>query len=304
MRRLAGLALACSLAATAVAARAAEPPAVLAAADRDVEGARAVHVAVAQNRIESSVEIGRVAADNSAGGGLLGAILIASMDNKREILADSATQRAEATIAPLRGALDGFDVDALALATTQAALTGIAWFHPQDVTLSKDASVGGREAFLAAAPGQQAAFVTYRYDLSPDFTQIRVFAEVSLARKGKPRGKRGEPSIEPLYTQPMVAIVQLGTRSYEPRDNVARWSADGGERARAALTTAFARLERLIPHALDLSAADAKGLTDKKHEKAFAAGEYGPLIRRGFAQPDDVLIWSDGLVYVQTLPTS
>ncbi|HYD25473.1 MAG TPA: hypothetical protein VEB68_11815 [Croceibacterium sp.] len=293
MRILAAIVLACSL--VPPAALAADPPRALAAADREAAGGRDVRVTLAQREIETSFDVGRVAAN--FGGGLLDSLIIASMDNKRQVLSNSAWQRAEAAALPLREALQGFDVDALALATTRSALAQATWFSPREVTASNDGSPAALRAFIASSPADHLAFVSYRYDLSPDFTQIRVYADLSLARKP---GRNRE--IAPFYEQHLASIVQLSERSYEHRDNVARWSANDGALARTALARAFAQLEQLIPYALGLSHADVNALADKKREKVFAAGLYGPLVRRGQQRPDDVLIWADGLVYVQSLP--
>jgi hypothetical protein len=277
-----------------VGAGAKEAPLVLAAADREVADGRAVLVTVPQDRIGTSFDIGRIAPNVS--GGLLDALIISARDNRREVLSDSALQQAEATVRPLREALDGFDVDALALAATQRALAGVAWFRLHDITIGRDESTPARRAFASSAPSDQLVFVTYSYDLSPDFTQIRVFSVVTIARRTNNGG------LVTLMEQPLVSIAQLARRSYNHRENVAAWSANGGEPAEAALTRAFAQFEWLVPKALELRGSDIAAFADRKREKAFAAGLYGPLVERGHAKPDDVLIWNDGLVFVQSVP--
>jgi hypothetical protein len=290
------LVLAVALVAAPVAATAKDhPPLVLAAADREVPGGRAVLVTLTQDRIATSVEIGRVASAGNAGG-VLDAIIIRAQDDRPEILRDSASQQAEVTVRPVRASLDGFDVDGLALATTQRALDQVGWFRPQRLELARDPSTQFRRTFATAAGSDQFAFVTYNYDLSPDFTQIRVVAEVHLAR----RTSRG--NLVPLMEQRLVSIAQLSRRSYEHRENVAAWSADDGALAKAALTRAFAQFEWLLPQALELSGSEVTAFADPKRAKTFSAGLYGPLIERGHNKPDDLLIWSDGLVFVQSMP--
>jgi hypothetical protein len=294
MRFLACAILALTLASAPVGAGAREAPIVLAEDDRSIGEERAVLVTLAQDRIETSFELGRVAPNMS--GGLLDTLIIASRDNRREILSDTASRQAESTVRPLREALNGFDVDALASAATRAALAGVTWFRPQEIRIGKDESTRARYAFGSSVNSPQLAFLTYRYDLSPDFTQIRVFADITVARKAK--GGR----LVILMEQRLASIAQLARRSYDHRENVAAWRADDGALAQAALTSAFAQFEWLVPKALELREPEVISLTDTRREKAFAAGLYGPLVERGRVRPDDVLLWSGGLVFVQTMP--
>ncbi|MBJ7500204.1 MAG: hypothetical protein JHC57_10685 [Sphingopyxis sp.] len=301
MRALTSLFLAAALAPlpASAAPKAPDAPVTLAEQYRHVDGGRAVQIGLAQTQIETSIDIGRVAA--STGGDLIGALIVSGMDDKRERLADSATERANAAAAPLRDTLRGFDVDALALSTTQAALAQPDWLQPQAISATRDVSPASRSAFAFAATTPQVAFVTYRYALSPDFTQIRVIAEVLI--EAKPPAKRRAAG--PLYRQTLSSIVQLGKRSYDHRENVARWNADDGKLAKAALAAGFAGIERLVPHALALTPADIKAFAAKDREKGFGAGFYGPLVARDADDPANLTLWAkDGLIHIRTLPGS
>lgn len=281
--------------------KAPDAPVTLAEQNRRVDGGHAVQVGLAQTQIETSIDIGRVAA--STGGDLIGALIVSGMDDKRERLSDSATERANAAAAPLRDTLRGFDVDALALSTTQAALAKADWLRPQAFAATKDVSSASRSAFAFAATTPQVAFVTWRYALSPDFTQIRVIAEIAL--EAKPPARRRSAASPLLYRQTLSSIVQLGKRSYDHHENVARWNADDGKLAKAALAAGFGEVERLIPYALSLTPADIKAFTAKDREKGFGAGFYGPLIRRDADDPANLLLWAkDGLIHIRTLPGS
>lgn len=294
MRIAAGLYLALMLAPTAAVA-AKDMPAFVAASDRAV--ARTLQLAVPQGQIETNIEVGRVAVDPYGGGPYCG-LLIHYMDDKREILSRSLHERAEATVGPLRETLRNFDVDELALATTRAAVSKIEWFQAQDIIPTKDPSSRSRAAFLDASATPQVAFVTYHYDIAQDFTYIRVIADVALVRKPASNAKSAALP-EPFYRQSISSIVQLRTRSYEHRENVARWTASEGKLAKASLIAAFGQIERLIPYELGLSQADIKHYTAKNLPKAFAAGFYGPLIEGVEAGAGGTLIWSNGLIYVQ-----
>jgi hypothetical protein len=302
MKKLIGLCVAMAMASTGgLAARAADKvPGIVAQSDRVVAGGRPVGMSLPQRQIGISIDVGRIA-ESANGGGALGWFIISRMDDRRETMSTAARLRAEAAAGPLRQTLERFDVDALALATTKVAFAKPDWFQARDIVASKDTPSENQTALYASVSAPQYAFIDYHYDLSPDFTQIRVFADLRLARQVMVKGKiAGPPQI--FYRQFLASIVQLRERSYEPRENAARWAADDGKLAKSALTTAFARLQTMIPYALSLSQADVDDLAAKKHEKAYAAGFYGSLIARDKNDPDDVLIWSKGLVHSQ--PTS
>ncbi|MFA6115760.1 MAG: hypothetical protein WC729_17320 [Sphingomonas sp.] len=298
MRIAAGLCIALLLAPAAVAAK--DVPGVIASGDRAV--ARSLQLALPQDAIETNIEVGRVASD-SYGGGLLGALIIESMDDKKETMSQSLHERAEATVKPLREALKTFDVAGLALATTRGAVAKTDWFQAQDIIVTDDPSPRSRAAFLNASATPQVAFVTYRYDLAPDFTYLRVIADIALVRKPA-AGARSTSLPEPFYGQSISSIVQLRTRSYEHGENVASWAASDGKLARASLTAAFGQIERLIPFALGLGPADIKLYTAKNRPKAFAAGFYGPRIDIGEGAQAGTLLWSNGLIYVQPAPAT
>lgn len=302
MRLITGLTIATLLAAlpAGAAAKPADAPAVVAERDRADTDPRAVLLLLAQSEIETSFDVGRVA--SAYGGGILDSLIISAMDDKKQVMSANLREKALVTVRPLRTALASFDVDALALATAQAALAKPGWLNPLPFTVTKDASPAVHSAFVAGAETPGLALVAYRYDLSPDFTQIRLTADIALARKPAAKGGKPVTTATDHYRQRITSIVQLPKRSYEPRDNVASWAADDGKRAKAALTAAFAETGRLIPYALGLAPAEIAGFTAKNREKAFAAGLYGPLIERAADGSDAVLIWADGLVHVRTLP--
>ncbi|WP_294123286.1 hypothetical protein [Sphingomonas sp.] len=291
--RILAMMLACCLASTLAhsPALAADVPDVVGAKDRAIASGHPAQVIVGQRQIESTIDIGRVASSDSGGGGILGSIIIAGMDDKKQVLSQSARAQAEAEIAPLRQALNGFDIDALALATTEAALAKSSWLHPNKISLASSGA--------SADTAPTSALVIYRYETSPDFTQVRVVADVRLV---SPPAKKGAPSPAPIYRELITSVVLLRSPSLDASENVARWSADDGKLAKAALTNAFASLEQLIPFTLDISEADAKAIAAKGRAKAFAAGYYGPSIQQGGAKPGETLIWAKGFVNVQPSP--
>jgi hypothetical protein len=289
------LAMALAPAAAQAAPKPPKPPKVLpvlAQADRNIAGGRAVQVSLPQLNIMTSIDLGRIAPINN-GGGLAGALIIGAMDNRQELMSESAALSADATAGPLRTVLREFNVEGLALRATQAGLQKLDWFQPGEVKLTKMNVPRAHDVFMGETAAPQVAFVDYDYGLSPDFSHIRVNAWISLADpKAAPGSYR--------YLQLVSSVVQLQKRSYDHTENVKSWSNDNGKLAKEALTIAFGQFERLIPLALGLSEADVKAITAKDREKAFGAGLYGPLVERTNTTPQSLVIWSRGLISVVT----
>jgi len=272
----------------------------IADSDRIPAGGRDVQISVEQSQIGTSFDTGRVA--RPPGGGLLDSLIIGAMDNKRELIGASLAERADGTASPLRKILEGVDVDALAVRHTKAAFAKLDWFELNQIIFTKNPDQDNRFALFENNSAPQVGLVDYSYELSPDFSHIRVVAAVSLARQNKKDRLDTPPAYHVFFRQNLVSIVELRQRSYEHDENVASWSADDGKLAKQALTAAFVQIERLIPLALGLSQSDITSYGSKKRQKAFGAGLYGPLIERGKDGSNDILIWNDGLTHIQTLP--
>lgn len=272
----------------------------IADSDRIPVGGRDILISVEQSQIDTSFDAGRVA--RPPGGGLLDTLIIGAMDNKRELISASLAERADATASPLRKILEDFDVDALALAHTKAAFAKLDWFELHQTFFTKDPAMDNRFAPFENNNASQVGMVDYRYELSPDFSHIKVTAEVSLARQDRKSRSDKAPNYDIFFRQKLFSIVQLHDRSYEHHENVVSWSAEDGKLTKQALTAAFVQIERLIPFALGLGQSDIATYSSKKRPNAFGAGFYGPLIERGKDGSDDILIWNKGLIHIQTLP--
>lgn len=257
-------------------------PVTLSAKDRTSADQFEVRVLLTQAAIETSIDVGRVARPPS--GGLLDTLIVYSLDDKKKILSTSLKDKAEHTIKPIRGALSGFNVDALALASTAKALTAIDWLRAGPPALRKEMS-------YTSQPDENVAEISFRYDLSPDFSSIRVFADVRLARNSAV-----------VFKQTVTSIVQLKKRSFEHDENALLWSEDEGKRAKEAIVESFRQMEQLIPIAMNITSADLNAFGNKNREQGFAAGYNGPIIKRGGLSPDDILIWSNGLLFLHFLP--
>lgn len=305
MRTFVALALAAALLPHGLLAAPKEPkaPAFLAANLQGVTDGRAVMVEVPQATIATEIDIGRVAPDIISGGGLE-LLLWDHQDTKPQGLAELEERKAEGLAIPLRKALDGLDLAPLAIATTTKALAQVGWFGAREPRLARVSTEGERAAFAAIAQTGQFALVRYTYSTSPDFTQIRIYAEVTIWQKPNPAAKGKASGGILLSRHRVLAITELTKRAFEPADNVKAWSADGGKLARAAIEASFTRLEMLIPRALAITPQEHLALTDKKRAKVFAAGFYGPRVEGMDQGTSGVTIWSGALISVMPAPAA
>ena len=255
---------------------------------------RAVQVLVAQSEIKSNINPSNIAV--ATGGGLLGGLMAASQNASR-------TKKAEALIEPVREALIDFDVDQLAQDTTRAALAQVPWLQNAPISFSKDSSPVGKSGSLDSIGASQVAFVEYSYDFSPDFAELRVVAKVEFADKAmpaaatKPEARVNRKNL--AYAQQATAIVSLPVPVDDKAANVAQWSADGAKLTRAALTTAFADLEQLLPRTLALTTDEVKAMGAKTNAKGKAGGFAGRIQE----SPTGVtLLWGPGFVWYRDRP--
>ena len=280
------LALACPAISTAA------PPQVLSATDRTAATDRPVAVFVPQPRLGTSIEVGRVAVDGY-GGGLIGMIVISAMDDKRQVMAAHASGEADSIVAPLAEALASTDVADMALQATRKAIARTPGFDPSAVSLVPGPDGASDAALAARHRSTQVATATYRIQMSPDFTQLQVIADISVVTA---------PGLVPLYAQRVVSLVELRQRSYVHQENVDRWMRDDARVAKQALASAFARFEQIVPTVVGLDPASFALKTDShKTGPSFAAGYYGPTVLR-----DDkgVVIWSKRIGFIAVQPAS
>ncbi len=274
------------------AAYAAQPPGFVAESAHTVAGSRSVEVTVGQAEIKSDINPSNIAV--ATGGGLLGALIQASVDAER-------AKKAEAAISPVRDAMVGFDADGLAISTTKNALANVEWLPGDTVKFSKDSTPLGKGNFLDSSDAPQAAFFDYSYDFSPDFSSVRVVVNIQFANKVQ-TGSTSESRFKPgklAYAQSITAIVVLPETDKDINVNAQRWAADGGKLTQNALTIAFGNVEKLIPRTLALTEADIKAMNSKDKPRKNAGGFMGRVQEENGGH---ALLWSNGFIQVDPLP--
>ncbi len=209
MKRLvrAGASLCCVGMLLTVSGALAGTPKFVAENARTVPGGRAVEVVLSQAELKSNINSANIVVVN---GGLAGALIGAMVESGIE--ADRA-KKAEAAITPLRDQMVDFNADDLAVATTKNGLATIDWLPAGDIKFSKDASPVGKSTFLDAAGTPQTAFFTYSYDLTPDFSSLRVVVSLQFASKTQPEDTtRPEARLSNdylTYAETITSIVTL-----------------------------------------------------------------------------------------------
>ncbi|MEM8724485.1 MAG: hypothetical protein AAGE86_03085 [Pseudomonadota bacterium] len=129
------------------------------------------------------------------------------------------------------------------------------------------------DTFAAANPAApELAMITWRYQISADFTNMQVIADVAI--------RKPNSSIH-LYNQQLISIVKLRRPSFIEEENVAVWAENDGALARKALEMAFTRAGEVLPSILALDETGYNRAIQKKgRETATSAGFHGPVLLR------------------------
>ncbi|MCX7357560.1 MAG: hypothetical protein NT015_05380 [Alphaproteobacteria bacterium] len=263
---------------------------VLQESARTVEGGRAVNVSVAQPELGAAINPSNVT--GAMGGGLIGAMIDSSIQANR-------SGQAEVGITPIRATLFDFDVDALAIETTDSVIEGLPWFGGQAATFSRDPSPFAKNAALDATSTGQVAFFDYGYEMSPDFSSVRVSVGVTIANKVDAAVRRPEQRLQPrylAYSQVVTSVVQLPNAT-TAEENSVRWAADDGALVRQGLRAAFADISTLLPRALQFSDADVTAAAAAPRDTSRTY----PGARVIEQNETGTLFYTGGLIHVQTL---
>jgi hypothetical protein len=129
-----------------------------------------------------------------------------------------------------------------------------------------------REFAAAQSDAKELAIISWRYQLSPDFTNMQVIADVSIRASGAPQR---------LYEQQFISVVKLRRPSFVEEESVAIWAANDGALAREALRMAFVRVGETLPAVLALDKqAYANAIDPKRNPRATGGNFSGPQLLR------------------------
>lgn len=274
---------------------------------REVEPDRPIGVIIPQEEIASSIDLGRIIPNE---GGLIGALIDRTPEKLAQNAATKADGFVRPLAQALKGfdaktLATAATSNAIAqtewFADNQPAVhvgSSIAITKADEKTGGADSTVSmtywvgfiGNEAndsvgaltwekerrrleseFAAAnSSASQLSLMTWRYQVSHDFTNMQVIADLAIRRPN---------STDRIYDQQLISIVKLRRPSFVEEDNVAIWAANDGALARNALKMAFARAGEVIPSILALDAQDyARAIKKKGQDTATSAGFHGPIL--------------------------
>jgi hypothetical protein len=251
------------------------------AAQRESLRSTDVVVRIPQKEIDAQIVVANSSAA-TAQYGLLGALISSAVD--AGVNASRASD-AEAAVRPLRDALLGFDFDAAFRQDLERQLASVPWLAAQGTTVSKQGDVDHQRAVIVSSKAVNVLLVDTAYEMTPDFSALRVGAYVSLmpsapAPDGESRSQRQQRLLDAtnpakaLYFDTITVEAALEAKG-TPEANRARWAADGGEALKRALPFEAAELARLV--AVDLqSAAPA---APQQAEQTLEADEARKVVR-------------------------
>ena len=206
-------------------------------------------------------------AANTGGGGAIGALVGAAVNEHR---ADAAEKRVQG----LRTALVDYDFDRRALEATQATIAKIPWLDVKNVSFTKDGSADKLAGTLTQSGAAQLLVTRYGYSMSPDCRQITVALDADIFPKEAPPGTSDTPR-GALFSE-RFRYISLLSSPKRPDANAALWAADNGKLARAAVDTGLAVVNELLVRSLSLTPEAAAAL-DHGPETT-AGGHKGNLV--------------------------
>lgn len=281
----------------------------IAVEDRHVEPARPIASIIAQEHLATSIELGRII---PVEGGLIGALIDNKPETLAQNAATKADRFARPLFEALEGfdvkplALAATEqtlaqTDWLASAPPEVLSgTSIATARDNHGLVAGDSTVsmtygGGSfheeandtfgalawknerqrledEFATAHASAQEIAILSWRYQLSADFTNMQVIVDVGIRR----------PNSHSLsYRQQLISIVKLRRPSFIEEENIGIWAANDAALARRALEMAFSRAGEVLPAILALDEDGYENATNKRRNPpATGAGFHGPQLLR------------------------
>ena len=304
------------------------------AEDRAAESDRPIAVIVPQEELATSIQLGRIIPNE---GGLLGALIDRRPEKMAQNAAAKAYDFAKplqdamagfdartlamAATEQLLSELGWFAKPQPQLLTgsSMAMTTANEVAARGDTTVSMTFEIGyiGNEAndtvgalnwnkernrlekeFAAAHSGAgEIAVISWRYQVSPNFTNMQVIADIAIRPSGSDTRR---------FEQQFISLVKLKRPTFVEEENVAIWAANDGALAKQALEMAFARAGEVLPTVLSLDKNGYRDATDKKKNPRATGGNFsGPQLMRDDKGP--VLYAKDGdqrlraFVAVQTI---
>lgn len=204
-----------------------------------------VVAAIAQSEIFVFVPASNVGA--ATGGGLLGALIDASITDARTTKANDASK-------VLRDSLLDFDFDKLLAGDLKASLSQVPQLHLGNVHVVKEVTNDGMDRALDGSNAAAVLFAATTYNVSNDGDVLFVTVSAALFPRSDElealtkSGNSGPKTLltNALYRNMLVFETKVPGATGDRDHDMAAWSADHGAPMRAALTMGTAKISAML----------------------------------------------------------
>jgi hypothetical protein len=214
----------------------------------------------------------------AAGGGLLFAIIDASVNNSRG-------KKAESAITPVRDALIGYDVGKTLSACLNTSLATTSWLKLSEFTVRQINDPATVKAWLPTTSDKFLFLVRPTYELDPTFSNLVVSAFVTLDEKPLLNGSQ-----KPIYENRFSCLLPLPNAQTTGGDRATAaklWAANSGAQIRKALDTGLSEIAAMIAYDLEQANPPEKAVfkapsDTEKRVVPFIAGQSAVLYDSGY----------------------
>jgi hypothetical protein len=246
---------------------------------------------------EIAADIARSNVSAATGGGLIGAIIDASVENSR-------AKKAEGVIVPVRDALVGYEPGAVLAEALRQELTSLAWLKHDAVVVRQAPDNKSLPGWIEKSTRDAVLFVSTDYRFTPAFDAVVVTASVSVHPRTGPlksaiKTKPGLPGL--IYSNAFsisLPMPDLPAGKLTPAEACKLWAADKGEKVRRVLDECFTELPKMIAFDLEQAAPANNALyaaPDSQTEYVLlpTPGAPVPVMTRTFAVGDSskAFVW-------------
>lgn len=206
---------------------------------RDAITSTAVIVPISQSEIYVDVPASQVS--RAAGGGLLPALIDATVDSVK-------ASNAAKDLKPLRDAVVDYDFDHVMVDEFRKSLSADAWLHLRDVKVVKDTNPSMIDRAREGEGDDAVLVATTNYHLSNDAGSLwievhaAVYLKPNVIAKLAPTHDPGRPA----WSKVLWVSYSLPDAARTRADNLRVWADDGGARLRRDLTSGAAKAAELI----------------------------------------------------------
>lgn len=238
-------------------------------------------VGLAQKEIRADINQSNMT--GGMGGGLLWAIVDTAVNNSR-------AGDAEKSIGPLRDQLLDFNFEKHFVDELSGDTAGIPWLEDKNILVLSDVSSKSYDKTFIESDKDAVLFLTTDYELTPDFSILKVTAEADLygasadlkrlqyslykgSTKIRDSNSYKTDVMNSLYRNRVTFSFALDQPASTKEEAVKSWSEDSAKRARSALDTGIKAVVKTIIDDL-VAASQGKNMTNLDLQTAIKVNNY------------------------------